>query len=71
MRRECLARLREVSRERGETRLARVVNLLVFQPLRNVEVSIAVYRVETDVPGFRQFSQPAVDEGVRVVVVWV
>jgi hypothetical protein len=48
-----------------------VVYLLVFQPLRDVEVLVAVDLVEPDMAAKFQLLQPPADLLLRVVVVWV
>jgi hypothetical protein len=71
MRRETLARLRESLSKFRQTRLARMVDLLMFQPLRNVEVLVAVDLVHADMATLLQLVQPVADPLNSVVVVRV
>jgi hypothetical protein len=69
MRGDGLARFREILGAFREARLAGVVNLLMFQPLRYVEVLVPLDLIHADVSAKLQLLQPVADElwCVRVV----
>jgi hypothetical protein len=51
--------------------LARLVDLLVFQPVNNFEINIVVDLVTPDAIGSFKLVEPAADKPRRVIVVWV
>ena len=66
-----LARLREFLAKLGDTRGRRPVNLLMFQPLRDIEVRVTVDLIEPHMTSSHEFVEPAIDQVRSFLVVGV